>query len=275
MCPNPPQPPPDLAAIKVRQQATWASGDFGVIGTSLQIVGETLCEAVDLLPGRRVLDVACGNGNASLAAARRWCHVVGIDFVPALVEQAKVRAAAERLPATFQVGDAEALDFPDASFDYVLSTFGVMFAPDQERAAHELVRVCKPGGTIGLANWTPGGFAGEMFRTVGRHVPPPAGLKPPPLWGTRDRVTELFGSAAESLTAEPRSFTMRFESPEHWLSVFRQWFGPVHTAFSRLDAAGQAALARDLLDLTRRHDRSGGRALVIPSEYLEVVVTRR
>ncbi len=266
---------PDFAAIKTRQQATWASGDFGVVGTTLQIVGESLCEAVDLRAGSRVLDVACGNGNASLAAARRWCHVTGVDYVPMLIEQARVRAAAERLPVTFQVGDAESLDFPDVSFDYVLSTFGVMFAPDQTRAASELVRVCKPGGKIALSNWTPNGFAGQMFRTVGQHVAPPAGVKPPPLWGTRERLQELFGAAAQSIVAEPRYFAMRFESAEHWLSVFRQWFGPLLTAYSRLDANGQAALTRDLIELASRHDRGGGHGFVAPSEYLEIVITRR
>jgi len=269
------QPSPDLAAIKTRQQSAWASGDFGVIGTTLQIVGETLCEAVDVQSGSRVIDVACGNGNASLAAARRWCQVIGVDYVPALVEQARVRATAERLPATFQVGDAEALDFPDASFDYALSTFGVMFAPDQARAARELLRVVKPGGKIGLANWTPDGFAGQMFRVVGQHVPPPAGLKSPPLWGTRERLAELFGAEAESILTEPRTFAMRYESPEHWLGVFRQWFGPLHTAFQRLDEDSRAALSRDLLELASQFDRAGGPAFVAPSEYLEVVITRR
>jgi ubiquinone/menaquinone biosynthesis C-methylase UbiE len=266
---------PDLAAIKSRQQATWATGDFGVIGTTLQIVGETLCEAVDLQAGSRVLDVACGNGNASLAAARRWCDVTGVDYVPALVEQARVRAAADRLPAKFVVGDAEALDFPDASFDYVLSTFGVMFAPDQERAARELARVCKPGGKIGLANWTPAGLAGQMFGVVAKHAPPPPGLKPPLLWGTRERLKELFGANAQEIVAEPRNFAMRFETPEHWLNVFKQWFGPMNTAFARLDAAGQAALTNDLLEMVRKNNRSTGRSIVCPSEYLEVVITRR
>ncbi|HTF89596.1 MAG TPA: class I SAM-dependent methyltransferase, partial [Planctomycetota bacterium] len=205
----------------------------------------------------------------------RWCHVTGIDYVPALIDQARVRAAADHLPVKFQVGDAENLEFPDASFDYVLSTFGVMFAPDQERAASEMLRVCKPGGTIGLANWTPNGFPGQMFRAVAKHVPPPAGLRPASAWGTRERLEELFGSASTSITAEPRIFSMRFESPEHWLGIFRQWFGPMNTAFARLDAAGQATLASDLLELVRQNDRSGGRALVIPSEYLEVVIQRR
>lgn len=266
---------PDLTAIKSRQQATWATGDFGVVGTTLQIVGETLCEAVDLQAGSDVLDVACGNGNAALAAARRWCRVTGIDYVPALVEQARVRAAADRLPATFQVGDAEALAFPDASFDYVLSTFGVMFAPDQERAASELVRVCRPGGKIGLANWTPAGFAGQMFRAVGRHAPPPAGLRPPVQWGTRERLQELFGDLALEIRVDTRHFAMRFQSPEHWLDVFRQWFGPLNSAFSRLDAAGKAALERDLLELLDASNRSSGRAFVAPSEYLEVMITPR
>jgi ubiquinone/menaquinone biosynthesis C-methylase UbiE len=264
----------DLAAIKTRQQAAWAAGDFGVVGTTLQIVGETLCEAVDLRAGARVLDVACGNGNASLAAARRWCNVTAIDYVPALLEQARVRAAAERLDVMFELGDAEALDFPDETFDYVLSTFGVMFAPDQARAARELVRVCKPGGTIGLANWTPGGFAGQMFRIVAQHIPPSPAVKPPPLWGTRERLQELFAAHARNIRIEPRSFAMRYESAEHWLSVFRQWFGPLLTAYSRLDAAGQSALTRDLLDLAAKNNRSSGRGFVAPSEYLEVVITR-
>lgn len=266
---------PDLAAIKTKQQATWATGDFGVVGTTLQIVGETLCEAVDMQAGSSVLDVACGNGNAALAAARRWCRVTGIDYVPALIEQARVRAAGERLPGTFLVGDAEALEFPDASFDYVLSTFGVMFAPDQERAARELARVCKPGGKIGLANWTPTGFVGQMFRTVSKHAPPPAGLRPPSQWGTRERLQELFGDVAREIRAEPRLFAMRFESADHWLSVFRQWFGPVNAAFARLDAAGQAALERDLREILAQNDRSTGSALVLPSEYLEIAITRR
>jgi SAM-dependent methyltransferase len=268
-------PTPDLSAIKARQQSVWSTGDFGVIGTTLQIVGETLCEAVDLHSGTRVLDVACGNGNASLAAARRWCKVTGIDYVPALLEHARERAVAERLPVDFQVGDAEALAFPDAAFDYVLSTFGVMFAPDQQRAADELVRVCKPGGKIAMANWTPEGFVGQMFRAVTKHAPAPAGLKPPSLWGTHARLEELFAGSAQRISAEPRHFAMRFESPEHWLAVFRTWFGPVHTAFARLTPDGQAALERDLLALLRQHDTSGGRALVVPSEYLEVVITRR
>ncbi len=265
---------PDLASIKSRHQAAWAAGDFGVVGTTLQIVGETLCEAVDLRAGARVLDVACGNGNASLAAARRWCNVTGVDFVPMLLDQARVRAAAERLHVMFELGDAEALDFPDETFEYVLSTFGVMFAPDQTRAARELLRVCKSGGKIGLANWTPGGFAGHMFRIVAQHLPPSPALKPPPLWGTRERLQELFGARAKSIAIEPRSFMMRYESVDHWLDVFRQWFGPLLTAYSRLDAAGQSALTRDLLDLAARSNRSHGRGFVAPSEYLEVVITR-
>lgn len=266
---------PDFSAIKSRQQATWATGDYGVVGTLLQIVGETLCEAVDLRAGSRVLDVACGNGNASLAAARRWCQVTGVDYVPMLLEEARARAAGDRLPITFVRGDAEALDFPDATFDCVLSTFGVMFAPDQERAARELLRVCKRGGRIGLANWTPTGFAGQMFRVVGQHVAPPAGIRPPSAWGTRERLSELFGADAAEIRAETRSFTMRFRSPEHWLETFRTWFGPMITAYSRLDAQGQAALTNDLLQLARAHDRGAGHGMVAPSEYLEIVITRR
>jgi ubiquinone/menaquinone biosynthesis C-methylase UbiE len=264
----------DFKALKARQQLAWASGDYAVIGTTLQIVGEALCEAVDVRAGQQVLDVAAGNGNASLAAARRWCDVVATDYVPALLERARERAAAERLAIRFREADAEALPFADGSFDAVVSTFGVMFAPDQERSAGELVRVCRHGGKIGLANWTPEGFIGQLFKTIGKHVPPPAGVKSPALWGTRARLAELFGTHAASIAATERNFVFRYRSPEHWLEVFKTYYGPVLKAFAALESAAEAVLAEDLLALIARFNRARDGTMVVPSEYLEIVVTR-
>jgi SAM-dependent methyltransferase len=264
----------DLAALKARQQAAWASGDFAVIGTTLQIVGEQLCEAVDLGAGERVLDVAAGNGNATLAAARRFAEVTSTDYVPALLERGRARAEAARLPVEFQVADAEALPFPDAGFDVVLSSFGVMFTADQPRAAAELLRVCRPGGRIGLANWTPEGFIGQLFRVIGRHLPPPAGAPSPAFWGTHAGLQALFGAEARGIVATERDFVFRYRSAAHWMEVFRTWYGPVLKAFAALDAAGQAALEADILALLARFDRGGG-SLRVPAAYLEVVVTRR
>jgi SAM-dependent methyltransferase len=265
---------PDLGAVKRRQQAAWSSGDYAVVGTTLQIVGERLCEALDLRAGQRVLDVAAGNGNVALAAARRWCEVMATDYVPALLDRAQQRAAADGLRIEFRVADAEALPFADESFDAVVSSFGVMFTPDQDRAAAELMRVCRRGGRIGLANWTPDGFIGQLFKTIGRHVPPPAGVRSPALWGTRERLAELFTPHGASVEATPRSFVFRYRSPEHWLEVFRTFYGPVQKTFDSLDANGQAALARDLLDLARRFNRAEDGTLAAPGEYLEVVVSR-
>jgi len=264
----------DLQALKAQQRGAWASGDYAIVGTTLQIVGESLCEALDLRSGQRVLDVAAGNGNASLAAARRWCEVTATDYVPALLERARERAAAERLPLQFQEADAEALPFADASFDAAVSTFGVMFVADHARAAAELLRVCKPGGKIGLANWTPDGFIGQLFRTIGKHRPPPAGAKSPALWGTRARLGELFEAGARSIKAAERHFVFRYRSPEHWLEVFRNYYGPTLKAFAALDAPAQAALERDLLALIDQFNRSGDGTMVVPSEYLEIVITR-
>ena len=268
-----PSGPPDLAALKGRQQAAWSTGDYALIGTTLQIVGETLCEALDLPAGARVLDVAAGNGNASLAAARRWCDVVSTDYVPALLERARARADADRLPIDFQVADAEALPFPDASFDVMVSTFGVMFTPDQSRAATELVRVCRPGGRIGLANWTPDGFIGQLFKVIGAYVPPAPGARSPALWGTRTHLDQLF-AAAGSIAATPRHFVFRYRSPEHWLDVFRTYYGPVVKAFAALDDAKRDALARDLLALIARFNRAQDGSMAVPGEYLEVVIVR-
>jgi SAM-dependent methyltransferase len=267
--------PVDLGAVKARQHGAWSSGDYAVVGTTLQIVGESLCEALDLRAGEKVLDVAAGNGNAALAAARRWCEVVASDYVPALLERARVRAAADGLEIAFREADAEALPFPDASFDVVVSTFGVMFTPDQERAAAELARVCRPGGRIGLANWTPEGFIGQLFQTIGRHVPPPPGIRSPALWGTCERLDELFGLAAARIDAQKRHFVFRYRSARHWLDTFQRYYGPLLKAFAALEPAARAALERDLLALVGRFDRAGDGAMVVPAEYLEVVIRHR
>jgi ubiquinone/menaquinone biosynthesis C-methylase UbiE len=266
--------PIDAEALKARQRAAWSSGDYAIVGTTLQIVGEELCEALDVRPGHKVLDVAAGNGNVALAAARRWCDVVATDYVPALLERARERAAAERLEIAFREADAEALPFADESFDVVVSTFGVMFTPNQERAAAELVRVCKRGGSIGLANWTPDGFIGQMFTTIGKHAPPPAGAKSPALWGTRARIAELFAPHVTSIKSAPRNFVFRYRSPQHWLDVFRTYYGPVLKTFAALEPAARPALERDLLSLIERFNRSGDRSMVVPGEYLEIVITR-
>jgi ubiquinone/menaquinone biosynthesis C-methylase UbiE len=265
----------DFAAMKTRQQAAWSSGNYAVVGTTLQIVGEELCEALDLRAGRKVLDVAAGNGMASLAAARRWCDVTSTDYVPSLLERGRARAAAEGLTIEFKEADAEGLPFADGTFDSVLSTFGVMFTPNQEKAAAELVRVCKSNGQIGLANWTPDGFIGQLFKTLGKYLPPPAGAKSPLLWGTRGRLTEMFGAAAISIKAEPRTFNFRYRSAEHFLDVFKNYYGPMLKAFAALDEAGQNGLKQDLYALVARMDRAGDGTMVVPSEYLEIVITKR
>ena len=268
-------PAVDFATVKGKQQAAWSAGDYAVVGTTLQIVGETLCEALDLRAGERVLDVAAGNGNATLAAARRWCDVVSTDYVPALLERGRARASAEGLAVHFEQADAENLPFPDAGFDVVLSTFGVMFTPDQEKAAAELARVCKPGGRIGLANWTPSSFIGELFKVIGKYLPPPAGMKSPALWGTEERLRELFGNRLGSIEITRKDFVFRYRSAAHWLETFRTFYGPMHKAFAALDAANQEALAADLTGLAGRFNRATEGALLVPSEYLEVVITRR
>ena len=270
-----PAPATDLAALKLKQQATWSAGDYAVVGTTLQIVGETLCEALDLRAGQQALDVAAGNGNATLAAARRGCDVVSTDYVAALLERGKARANAEGLAVRFEEADAENLPFADASFDVVLSTFGVMFTPHQERAAAELARVCRPGGKIGLANWTPTGFIGELFKVIGRHLPPPSGVKSPSLWGTEERLRELFGERITGVEAHHREFVFRYRSPQHWLDTFRNYYGPIHKAFAAVGPEKQAALADDLLGLAQRFNRATDGTMVVPSKYLEAVIVRR
>ena len=267
--------PNDFTGIKTKQQAAWASGDYAVIGTTLQIVGERLAEACDLRWDERVLDVAAGNGNATLAAARRGCKVTSTDYVGALLDRGRERAEAEGLDATFEIADVEALPYADGHFDAVLSTFGVMFAPDHARAAAEMARVCRRGGQIGLANWTPESLVGGMFKTIGRHIPPPAGVSSPSLWGTEAHLKNLFGDAAAAISTTKRHFNFRYRSAAHFIDVFRTWYGPVHKAFAALPADKGAELERDLTDLLNAHNRAGTSGLVVPSEYLEVVVTLR
>ncbi|MBA2442786.1 MAG: methyltransferase domain-containing protein [Rubrobacter sp.] len=266
---------PDLSAIKERQQKTWTSGDYARVGNLLVLMGERLCEAADVHAGDKVLDVATGSGNTAISAARRFCEVTGTDYVPELLESARKRAEAEGMDITFEVGDAEDLPYPDASFDVVLSTVGVMFAPNQEKTASELLRVCRSGGRIGLSNWTSDGFVGNMFRTVGKHVPPPPGIKPPPLWGTEGRLRELFADEISSLTAAQRTYVFRYPSAEHFVNHFRTYYGPTVKAFESLDAAGQEALATDLEELLDGWNTSGDQTIIVPSDYLEVVATRR
>jgi ubiquinone/menaquinone biosynthesis C-methylase UbiE len=266
-------PAADLSAVKTRQQAAWSSGDYAVVGTTLQIVGESLCEAVDLRAGQRVLDVAAGNGNATLAAARRFADVVSTDYVGALLDRGRQRAAAERLQIAFQEADAEKLPFADASFDAVLSTFGVMFTPDQQQAANELARVCRPGGKIGLANWTPDGFIGQLFKTIGKYVPPAPGVKSPALWGTKAHLDTLFGTRA-NVAANSKHFVFRYRSPAHKLEIFRSYYGPVLKAFAAIDESAQQALTADITALIGKFNTASDGTVVIPSEYLEVVAVR-
>ena len=268
-------PVADFSSVKLKQQATWSAGDYAVIGTTLQIVGETLCEALDLRAGERVLDVAAGNGNATLAAARRGCDVVSTDYVGALLDRGRARASAEGLAVLFKEADAENLPYADASFDVVLSTFGVMFTPDQQRAADELARVCRPDGKIGLANWTPSGYIGELFKLIGSYVPPPAGVKPPSLWGTEERLRELFGAHIATIGAERKNFVFRYRTPQHWIDTFRSYYGPMNKAFNAVDAGRQGALNTDLVRLIEQFNSATDGAMVVPSEYLEVVIRTR
>jgi ubiquinone/menaquinone biosynthesis C-methylase UbiE len=263
----------DYAAIKQRQQASWASGDYAVVGTTLQIVGEQLCESLDLMPGSSVLDVAAGNGNATLAAARRFADVTSTDYVQGLLDKGRERARAEHLPVAFAIADAEALPFADASFDNVLSTFGVMFSPNHERAAAELLRVTRPGGRIGLANWTPASFIGQVFKTLGKHVAPPAGVRSPALWGDRQHLETLFATA-HTVEITERKFNFRYRSTAHFIEVFRTYYGPVHKAFLSLDEAGRTALNRDLTVLLESFNDATNGTLLIPSAYAEVIVTK-
>lgn len=272
-----PSAPPatDLVALKARQQVAWSTGNYAVVGTTLQIVGEQLCESMDLRSGSTVLDVAAGNGNASLAAARRWCDVTSTDYVPSLLESGRARALADGMTITFQEADAENLPFADGSFDNVMSTFGVMFTPNQAQAAAEMARVCKSGGRIGLASWTPDSFIGQLFKTIGKYIPPAPGVTSPSAWGTRERIETLFADTASEITFTAREFVFRYHSPVHWIEVFRTFYGPMNKTFAALDADRQAAFTEDLLRLMEKDNRSGDETLVLPSAYLEVVIDRR
>lgn len=265
---------PDYEAIKSRQNATWASGDYAKIGVTLQIVGEQLAEAMDLAPDSTILDVAAGNGNATLAFARRWFKVTSTDYVDALLARGRARAEAEELDVTFQVADAEKLPFPDASFDAVVSTFGVMFTPNQKQAANELIRVCRSGGKIGLANWTPTGFIGQVFKTIGKHVPPPPGVQSPALWGTESWIGDAMGEKAASISFSLPNFVFRYRSPAHFIEFFRAFYGPMHKAFLALDPEGQAALNTDLLATIARFNSATDGSMRVPSEYAEIIITK-
>ena len=265
--------PVDFSAVKAKQQATWASGDYAVVGNTIVLMAELLCEAMDVRSKWRVLDVAAGSGNASLAAARRGCWVTSTDYVPSLLEHGKRRAEADGFRIEFREADAENLPFEDGSFDAILSTVGVMFAPDQERCATEMMRVCRKGGKIGMANWTPNGFVGQIFKRIGKYIPPPAGLKPPSMWGTEARLNELFPDVAKIETTI-RNFVFRSASPEAWLEGFKTFYGPMHKTFLALDEAGKVGLTADLMALVASLNRAEDGTMVVPSEYLEIVITR-
>ena len=265
---------PDLSALKARQQTAWSSGDYAIVGSTLQIVGEDLCEALDLRAGQKVLDVAAGNGNAALAAARRWCDVTATDYVPSLLERARQRAEADGLEMTLREADVEQLPFDSGSFDVVTSTFGVMFTPDHEKAAGEMLRVCRHGGRIGLANWTPAGFIGQLFKTIAVYLPPAPGTRSPALWGTREHLSALFERQASEIRVSERDFVFRYRSPRHWLDVFRTYYGPLLKAFAALDPQAQRSLADDLVNLIGRFNRSGDATMVVPSAYLEIVILK-
>jgi ubiquinone/menaquinone biosynthesis C-methylase UbiE len=269
------EPAPDLKAVKNKQHAAWSSGDYALIGVTLQIVGEQLAEALDLRAGQKVLDIAAGNGNVTLAAARRWCDVTSTDYVESLLARGRKRAEADGLKVDFRVADAEQLPFEDGSFDAVVSTFGAMFSPDQDSTASEMLRVCRSGGKIGLANWTPGGFIGQMFKVIGKYLPPPAGVKSPALWGTSEWMEKAFRASATNIVTAPRQFNFRYRSPQHFLDIFRAYYGPILKAIAALDAAGQKGLARDLLALIGELNTAKDGTMVVPGEYLEVVVTKR
>lgn len=265
----------EMQALREAGQKTWSEGDFAVVAAIVMMVSEELVEALEVVPGERVLDVACGSGNAALAAARRsWGGVTGVDFVPALLARARERAAAERLEIEFVEGDAADLPFAEAEFDVVSSVFGAMFAPDQAQAAAELLRVCKPGGRIGMANWVPDGPVSQLFAIVAKHAPPPPGFTPPVLWGTEEKVRELLGPGLTDLKMERRVSRQPFRSIDHYLEIFRSYFGPIKMAFDRVGVDGEAALEADLREQLEKCNTAGDRAFVLEPEYLQVIATR-
>jgi ubiquinone/menaquinone biosynthesis C-methylase UbiE len=266
---------PDFAAVTEAQQQTWSKGDFSVVANIVYHVSEDLAEALELIPGERVLDVACGSGNGAIAAARRTLEgTVGADYVPALLERGRERAAAERLEVEFVEADAQDLPFEDGEFDVAMSIFGAMFAPDQEKAAAELLRVVKSGGRIGMGNWTPQGAVGTMFKTISKHAPPPPGVESPLRWGTEERLRELFGDGISDLRIESRLSRQPFRSPDHYIEFFRTYFGPTQMAYERVGADGEQALTDDLRAFLEAANTAGDRAMVLEAEYLRVVATR-
>lgn len=269
------QASPDYEAIKTKQNAAWGSGDYAKVGVMLQLVGETLAEAMELPYGAQVLDVAAGNGNVTLAMARRGYDVTSSDYVGELLDMGRGRAEAEGFDINFKVADAENLPFDDGSFTGVVSTFGVMFTPNQEQSASELLRVCKSGGRIGLANWTPDGFIGQLFKTLGRLVPPPAGVQSPARWGTQEWLEENFGNEASDISITPKTFKLRFESPMAFIDLFRTYYGPVHKAFLALEPAGQDELTQDMLALIERFNIAEDGSSIIAADYLEVLVDKK
>jgi SAM-dependent methyltransferase len=264
----------DLTAVKNAQRTAWQTGDYPRVGNTLQIIAERLVEAADVRAGQRVLDVACGQGNAAIAAARRFAEATGTDYAPNLLEQGRERAVAEHLPVTFVEGDAEQLPFPAESFDLVLSTVGVMFAPDHQRAADELVRVTAPGGRIALASWTPTGMIGHLFRTVGTWAPPPAGLRPPALWGTEEHLAELFGDRVRWTALTLREFDFRYRSPEHYAEWFVEFYGPITRLNGTLSDDDRPRFADDLAAVARSFNRADDGTVVAPAQYLEAVGVR-
>ncbi|HEY1390015.1 MAG TPA: class I SAM-dependent methyltransferase [Ktedonobacterales bacterium] len=272
---TPQTPALDFSAIKTRQQKVWSTGNYSLVGNTLVIISEQLSESVDVHAGDRVLDVATGNGITALAAARRFGEVTGLDYVPSLLDDARQRAAAEHLPVTFQEGDAENIPFADASFDIVLSTLGVMFTPNQDKAASELLRVARSGGKIGVASWTPTGYIGQLFRLIGKYAPPPAGLKPASLWGTEERLRELFGDGITALQTTKRHFVFRYRSAAHWVEYFAAYYGPFLTTFNALDAAKRDEFSHEVTSLLDSLNQAKDGTLVVPAEYLEAVAIRR
>jgi ubiquinone/menaquinone biosynthesis C-methylase UbiE len=267
--------PVDFGAVTQIQQGIWSKGDFAMVANIVFNASEMLAENLDIVPDERVLDVACGSGNGAISAARRsWGGTVGADYVPSLLERGRERAEAERLDVEFVEADAQDLPFGDGSFDVAMSIFGAMFAPDQPKAAAELLRVVKPGGRIGMANWSPGGSVGTMFKTISKHAPPPPGVESPLLWGTEERVQELFGDGVSGIEFERRISRQPFRSPEHYVEFFRTYFGPTQTAYERVGEEGEAALTEDLLSFLREANTAGDRAMVLEAEYLEVIATR-
>jgi SAM-dependent methyltransferase len=265
----------NLGDVTRRQQATWASGDFHKIGVSQVIVGERLCDEIPITYGQRVLDVACGSGNTALAAARRGAEVTGLDYVPALLERAAVRAQAEGLVMELVEGDAQALQFDDGSFDVVLSTFGAMFAPDQQKVADELLRVCRPGGIVGMANWTPGSFVDDLFRVTAQFAPPPPGVRPATEWGRGVRLHELFGERVISLHLSDQVTCQRVPSTDGWIELMRSYYGPTHKTFAALDAESAELYTERLREVINRYNRATDGTVMTAQHYVNVIAVKR